>query len=221
MSDPDDGDQACSSSDRRHEDEQLLAALRATAFGGKKYDEFLFHIIRYGTGVLWKMIRTGAIWNELEKIDRPRARPDDWCPRDKEQLVNDSVNDGYLDFFRKVLFVGGWDSSRASLNTLYVRYCLSRFADHYQTWYRSSLTRNYWEVSQRDPEYPGSPHAPSAERAALAKQEVAELGPEQFAHGAGYSHKEIGDMLDISDRAVEGRLYRARSRDADDDERRA
>jgi DNA-directed RNA polymerase specialized sigma24 family protein len=211
MSSPDDGDHACSSSDRRHEDEQLLAALRATGLRGPAFDGFVARIIDYATGVSWKMVREEEIWTELAKIDRPRTRPTYWGERDKEQLVEDSVTDGYLDFHQNVLVGGRWDPTRASLNTLFVRYCLSRFADHYQAWQRQSLAR-LGRQAQRDPEFRGPQQAPSAERVALAKQAVTELSPEQFAHGAGYSHKEIGQMLGISDRAVEGRLYRDRGK---------
>lgn len=212
MSDPAGGDHACPSSSRRDADKRLLAVLRAAGLQGKEYDEFVARVTGYAAGVLWKMVRDEEIWAELEKIGRPRTRPTHWCERDKEQLVGDSVADGFLDFFQKVLVEDRWDSSRASLNTLFIRYCLSRFADHYQAWQRQSLARLGQRLVQRDPDFWGPQQAPSAERVALARQAVTELSPEQFAHGTGYSYKEIGQMQGISERAVEGRLYRSRER---------
>lgn len=212
MSGPDNGDHACPSSDRRREDEQLLSALRATTFHGKQYDRFVACITDYAAGVLWKMVRDEQIWAELGKIQRPRTPPIYWCERDKEELITDSVADGFLDFFQKVLVESRWDPSRASLNTLFIRYCLSRFADHYQAWQRQSLVRLGQQVVQRDPDCRGPQQAPSAERVAVAREAVTELRKEQFAHGAGYSYKEIGHMQDISERAVEGRLYRSREK---------
>lgn len=209
MCGPDDGDHARSSSERRHEDEQLLAALRATGLQGPEYNLFLARVLERATGVLWKMVRTEEIWTELAKIDRPRTRPTYWGERDKDELVSDSVADGFMDFQRNVIVGNSWDPSRASLNTLLVRYCLSRFADHYQCWQRQSLARLGRQI-QRDPRFRGPQQGLSAERVASVKQAVTELSPEQFAHGAGYSHREIGRMLGISDRAVEGRLYRDR-----------
>lgn len=206
---PHHGDHSGSSSDRHKEDEQLLAALRAIGLRGQAYEAFVARIIDYATGVLWKMIREDEIWGELEKIDRPRTRPTYWGERDKEQLIEDSIADGFLDFSGSVLTGDRWDPSRASLNTLFVRYCLGRFADHYKAWQRQSLARLSREA-QRDPSFRGPQHAPSAERGALARRAVTELRPEQLAHGVGYSHKEIGQILGISSRAVEGRLYRGR-----------
>jgi hypothetical protein len=202
MSSPDDGDNSCTSSDRRLQDEQLYAHLRATSFQGDDYDDYIATMIDYATGVLWKMIRDDELWGALEKIRRPRTRPLDWSESDREQLVADSVTDGFLDFHNKVLVADRWDPSSASLRTLLVRYCLGRFADHYQKWQRRSLTR-LSQQAQRDPDFRGPQQTPSAEHIALAKQSVAELSQEQFAHGAGYSHKEIGQMLNISGRAVE------------------
>jgi DNA-directed RNA polymerase specialized sigma24 family protein len=221
MPGPDDGDHVCPPSEHRRDDACLLVALRETAFQGKEYDQFVYRITKYGLGVLWKVIQDGTVWAKLEKMDRPRIRPDYWCQRDKEELVNDSVHDGYLDFFRKIIAGGGWDPSGASLNTLFVRYCLSRFADRYQAWQRSSSSGPGQPVSLCDPDDQELPHVPSAERVALAKQEVADLSAEQFAQGAGYTHKEIGQLRGITERAVEGRLYRARLRRLEDDERRA
>jgi DNA-directed RNA polymerase specialized sigma24 family protein len=211
MSDTAEGKRACSSPDRRCEDEQLLATLRATQLQGTPFDGFVTRVIDYATGVLWKMVRDEEIWAELGKIGRPRTPPAYWGERDKEQLVMDSVTEGFLDFRQRVLVDGEWDPSRASLNTLFVRYCLSRFADHYQTWQRQSLTR-LSRQAQHDPEFRGPQQVPSAERVALAKQDVNELSPEQFARGAGYSYKEIGQMRGITERAVEGRLYRDRGK---------
>jgi DNA-directed RNA polymerase specialized sigma24 family protein len=215
MAGPDEGDHAASSADRRREDEQLVAALRATGVRGEEYDKLVARFLKFGSGVLWKMVRNEEIWVELEKIQRPRSRPTYWSERDKEHLIADSVHDGFLDFARKVLAEGNWDSSRARLWTLFVRYCLGRFADHYQAWQRSSPARLGRQL-QRDPGFRGSQQAPSAERVAMAKQAVTELGLEQFAHGVGYSHKEIGEMIGITDRAVEGRLRRAREKHPED-----
>jgi len=211
MSGRDEVDHACPSLDRRHEDELLLAALRTAGLQGREFDDFVTRAIDYAARVLWAMVRDDKIWDELAKIDRARTRPTYWGEHDKEQLVMDSVTDGFLDFHQKVLAKGRWAPSRASLNTLLVRYCLGRFADHYQAWQRQSLTRLVRQAL-RDPEFWGTQQAPSAERVALAKQAVTELSREQFAHGSGYSHKEIGQLLNISERSVEGRLYRGRGK---------
>lgn len=198
--------------DRRHGDERLLAALRRVGLRGPVFDDFVIRVTGYAAGVLWKMVQGDEIWDALAKINRPRSRPFYWGEHDKEHLVKDSVADGFLDFHKNILVEGRWSPARASVNTVIIRYCLGKFADHYTVWERQSLARSLQE-SRSNPEFWGT-LAPSAERAALAKQAVTKLSMEQFAHGAGYSHKEIGQMLGISERAVEGRLYRGRGKDS-------
>ncbi|KFU75434.1 DNA-directed RNA polymerase specialized sigma subunit, sigma24 family [Amycolatopsis lurida] len=211
MSGPDEGDDAGSPPDRRHEDEEFLASLRATGLRGPAYEEAGALFFNYGTGVLWKMVRNEQIWVELVKVRRARTRSANLSEHDKEQLIRDSVSDAYvLDFLQKVVIEDRWDPSRASLHTLFVRYCLGRFAEHYRAWQRRPLP---WEIleDRQDLNRIGL----SAEREALARCAVAELSLEQLAHGIGLSHKEIGQMLGISDRAVEGRLYRSRGQNSE------
>lgn len=207
MSGPGQDVDTSTSANRRISDWKLYESLRATDFRGPVYDCFVARATEYATGTLWKLVESEEVFACLERIGRPRPRPAFWNYHDKEDLVAASVEDGYLDF-HDTLARGRWDRSRSSLYTLLVRYCVSRFADHYESWRRRSLDRLAREA-RKHPDGRAVQYAPSAERVAAAKREVKELSPEQFAKGAGYSYEEIGQMLGISERAVEGRLYRA------------
>lgn len=189
----------------RRDDEELYQALRQTGFQGSAYNVFVADATDYASGWLWKQVRSGEIFNYLQKIDRPRPRLVQWPLQDLEVLIRESVHDGYMDFHIEVLVRGHWDPQKAALRTVLVRYCAARFADHYEKW-RSSF-RLIAEAG-RDPTQHCAQHAPSAERVALARYELGQVAPEQLGKAVGYTHQEIGQMLGITARAVGYRLQR-------------
>jgi DNA-directed RNA polymerase specialized sigma24 family protein len=223
---------------RRGADKELFDAVLAAEFCGPRWRAMGDDLLRYGLAVVDAWLRTGYIFAKSKQVSR-QLGPSDLELRqlrsDKDLRVElcGEVVALALNQFREQSIAGtGWrHDGGANLTTFFVGGCVLLFNNEFRRW-RTSERR--WRVNKStDPadfvehgehfaEVDRGPHlfddpARSAAgddylRRVLGELEetdrvIVELSDE------GYSQREIGEVLDMTDRAVEGRLYRLRNKD--------
>jgi DNA-directed RNA polymerase specialized sigma24 family protein len=205
---------------RRAGDARLYEELAKEGFTGHRYELFERHLATYGLGVLTAWIKSGMIFAKLR--DRGIVLPP-WhespIEEDVQDLATMTVAHALSTFRNKALIAGQWRSDGgASLTTYFIGTCLLAFVNVWRSWLRA---QRHWEegthlAAQVEPGH--EPITPEAEiigrdliRSLLADfserdQQVVTLIID------GYSHGEIAEHLGTTRRAVEGMLYRIRTK---------
>lgn len=226
-----DRDRAAERFQRLAGDRELADALRASGYRGRDYDLFANEIAKYGWAVIRGWIYKGQIRGEVKRKGfgalEPEPRPGAMI-EDAESLADETVVLALRAFRDKVLVSGKWDPAKgASLRTFFVGQCLLQFSNVYKRWRREEL-RSYAEP-QAPPsaawaddfeETASTPVAPDASEAAHVKEELrrafGSIKDERVRSAFylsvthGLTHAEIGKKLDMSAKAVESAIARAR-----------
>ncbi len=227
----DEARRAAESMARRLEDQAQVNALYADDFTGPAYELLAGELAAYGYPVILAWIRRGTIWGHCASRGRKVSPTDDErevLERDFDerlQLAMDTVVDA-LTFFRdRVLREGRWSfDGGATLTTYFIGACILSFPNVFRLWQRAE---HRWKRSLAagmlaSPEgrtladLPGSDPADVATGRSAAISEL-KLMPDGTRDAAalvvdGSSFAEAADILDTTERAVEGRLYRYRQR---------
>ena len=227
-----DRDRADERFDRLAGDRELAAALQAGGYRGRNYELFANEIAKYGWAVIRGWIYKGQIRSEVKRKGFGALDPE---PRlgsmieDAESLADETVVLALNAFRDQVLVPGKWDPAKgASLRTFFVGQCLLQFSNVYKRWRREEL-RSYAEphapphTTDWVDEFEGdlsAPVAPDASEAAYIKDELrrafGSIKDERVRSAFylsvthGFTHAEIGEKLDMTAKAVESAIARAR-----------
>jgi DNA-directed RNA polymerase specialized sigma24 family protein len=213
---------------RRLAEGRLRDRLAEAGFRGRDYERFQDELVRYGLQVVTNWIRNGKIVEKARQRGVPGLRPPPpTLAADAEDLAVETLARALPRFREQALVAGGWDpDAGASLTTYFMGTCLYSFAEAYRAWCRADDRRQKERLAAEEayrlaascacgPE----DTALGPEDTALARLAVAErlssgsrAERAKFLQAAGYSHKEIGEMLGTTARAVEGLLRRQRRR---------
>jgi hypothetical protein len=209
-------------------DDERVATLRAHGFTGVGYDALRDEHWLYAYPVLLDAIRTGTIVARCRGVGSPVViSPDDrlalHTDRDERvALAVDSLLDAERYFRTAALGRGKWDGSRGvALKTFFVGCCFVKFPDAYQRWSRrrsDRLVTTYYGTDAEGLAGAVAAHAVDPEMAAVQRDLVARLF--EMARPTGravlalmaqdLTYAEIGRRLGLSERAVEGQVYRLR-----------
>ena len=223
---------------RHHGDRDLFAAVQAAGFQGDQWDQLLDDLVKYGMAVSAAWAMTGYVFRKLNEIGRPlrhTAAESLELARDAElrnELCGETVAIALNNFVAAVRADRGWTvEGGASLTTYFVGTCTRAFSNPFRTWSRQE--RRWSHLPSTDPqslvdhgehlaEVARGPHVfADPERAAAdgdqLRRVLAELTrPEQVIvtlTDEGFSQQEIAEVLGVTVRAVEARLYRLRQKD--------
>lgn len=208
-------------SDELASDAELVEYYRSLNFHGREWEEFVNELYIYGIARISILLASGAIFTKASKLTRrnvwhAHGRIQD---RDRQELVNDSVSAALRAFTTKGIKDGGWSpSGGASLNTYFINACMISFTDVYRAWRKTQLNHlpevaleGFDQVEARAVAATHGPNDADLELLGTAMDRMEKDEIDIFTNIAqGYTYEEIAAKLGKSERAIEGRIYRAR-----------
>jgi DNA-directed RNA polymerase specialized sigma24 family protein len=218
-------------------DQQLYEALKREGFQGPAWDRFVDMLARYGVQIIRAWVLTMRIFHESARKGVKGARGSGRGGRpftvdDADQLADDTVAAAIRAFRDKVLFPGRWSpSGGASLRSFFIGQCLFAFPNAYRRWQRENQPLPELSlydddsvtgllVDPADPSLTGDPAGlveavETRDEVLHALKDVVKNDRDQamvVLRAAGYADREIADLLDQTEKAVEGVFYRLRKR---------
>jgi hypothetical protein len=214
--------EARESLDRHLADRELVARLASRDFVGPGWDRVLApELARYGVSVLTAWILTGMIFVRCQEKQLNLAPPHRPLAREEAgDLARMTVAYALPAFRVRALVNGGWrPDGGASLASWFVGSCVYAFPNLWRAW-RSE--QNRWDMAHARALEVGSTLPPASDPAieVTARAQVlavlAGMGEDDRTIAAlaadGHTQQEIGEILGLSARAVEGRMRRIRRR---------
>jgi hypothetical protein len=212
-------------------DQDKLTSLVLTGFTGPDYEIFAGELAAYGYPIILAWLRRGVIWKYCADRGRPLSPTD----ADRETLANvfderlelalETVAAALKFFKNRVLRTGTWAfDGGATLTTYFIGACLLTFPNVFRRWqaaerrWHRALAAETLNCSEGRSlaDLPGADPANIVADRAAVMNELDSMPPGIQAAAAlvvdGMSFSEAGDVLDTTDRAIEGRLYRYRHR---------
>lgn len=209
---------------RRAGDEQLRARLAMSGFAGPEYDQFARELAAYGIAVCMAKLATGVMFKDCHAFDRPcNPPPRDWTEQDRRGLVNETVAKALITFRKEGLIKERWrPDGNASLKTYFVGACILSFPNVYRNWLSE---RRRWQriasvISRDRPTrtYGFDDPADIVTTRVGLEQALQDLDPRTreaiVLSECGYRQDEIAELMGVSNRSVEGLLYRHRAKTA-------
>lgn len=203
---------------RMEADVEIMLRLSVEGFDGSAWQEVAQALVQYGWAVMGAWISTGTVFRHCRAkgLGGPElTAPVDGISRvDAKELADDVVAEAIVNF-QGVLASGRWDPKKgASLSTYFVGNCLLRFANRYRQWRREHgrfvLDGSVAEGANDDPlqivieaERSAEVLAPETDP---TNREIVQLVADDYAID------EIAELLGLSSKQVESRLYRTRRR---------
>lgn len=194
---------------RRRADAVLCSYFRQQKYQGPDWDYFVHELLSYG------LTRTRLLLASRAFV-RDRRYPMLGCSLDDlEELASDIVLAGFTLFVRKGLVGGEWSpAGGASLATYFDGACRLVFRDQYQKWARRRFDSRV-ELHDRMDSMLLAPGG-GEDGIDLLDQLTAVLDEDEvrifLLISEGYSQSEIGTWFGVSEKAVGGRVYRARQK---------
>lgn len=198
-------------------DKILLHNLMLAAYAGPEWRRFSVVLAEYGMGVMTSWIRKGNIFEQCKKkklgLGGLLARDAD----DVHDLATETVATAINVFRDKVLIPRVWDPNKgAGLMTFFIGQCVFQFPNIYRRWRTEKLKRLSAspELVARELEHRRNELASTETLVELSRQ-VDQLGPKnpQTAEAMiemGFSVTEVAKEFEVSERALESKLYRHR-----------
>jgi DNA-directed RNA polymerase specialized sigma24 family protein len=208
---------------RLEADTELATQLMLSQYGGRAWDRFAQALAEYGVQVIgaWVCGRERLIFAKCAAKGIGALVPVDYDKDEARGLANETVVRAIAAFREKVLVPGRWRPAKgASLKTFFVGQCLFQFPNVYRKWQREQVkARNARRIVARmDPDFlrPVTP----IEIAAELRRELDKLSAGGFdspnalaiAQRFGYSVAELAEIVGTTDRAIEGRIYRNKTK---------
>jgi hypothetical protein len=209
-------------------DRDLVSTLAAAGFKGREYDTFQNELARYGFAVIRGWIFKGVILQKVRERSFGALPPEPVAGaliEDAESLAGETVAVALKGFHDEVLVPGKWDPAKgAVLRTFFVGQCLLRFSNIYRVWHNEQRRRvapvdlDLLEINR-----PGStagklePPSIAALRTAELKDVLGEIADNRVkaifweSAIAGRTYAEIGTIYDMTPKAVELAIARARA----------
>jgi DNA-directed RNA polymerase specialized sigma24 family protein len=210
---------------RLEADAELAAQLMLSQYQGRGWDMFAQALAEYGVQVIgaWVGGRERLIFAKCAAKGIGALVPVDYDKDDARGLANETVVRAIAAFREKVLVPGRWRPAKgASLKTFFVGQCLFQFPNVYRKWQREQVKARKARriVGRMDPDFlrPVTP----VEIAAELRREIDKLSALGFdspdalaiAQRYGYTVAELAEIVGTTDRAIEGRIYRNKSKKA-------
>lgn len=215
---------------RRMADARLVESLKETEFDQDSvwYQMFVSDLAAYGYPVMLSWLRRRVVFSLCAARGRPVRYSDhdlqvlEEAYEERLELALETVAEG-LKFFRThALVQGKWSVDKgASLKTYFMGACLLCFPNVYRRWASEkakwSAISQRWDITDEEGRHLAGEQQDTAQEALdqIAISDQLEAMPEGTRDVAalvleGYTHSEIAHKLQITERAVEGRLYRYR-----------
>lgn len=204
--------------ERLRTDGVLVQHFRESGLSGSRWNEFHRQLLGRGLDVVTKLVRSGAMFTRCGQQGRFLQRQD-IPPQEAEELASDAVYEGFVYFRERGVLGREWTQDRGQpLFEYFVNACVLAFPNVYRRW---QTRANGWQdvrlvdswASLEHVATEGTPEDAVVEQQA-ANTAFAALSEDSrrllFLHDQGYSHAEIGELLRLTPRAVEGRIRRAR-----------
>jgi len=206
-------------------DRALVNDLVESNFEGKKYVRFANELAKYGLAVIRGWIRRDLILAKVAtrgfgQLEAPLLR--ERLIDDADDLANETVVRALIVFRDKVLIPGVWDPRKgASLRTFFIGQCLKQFPNVYRSWHADQV-RNFAEYSGLNvfEEGPATRRPPEPGEALEKQEEIRTLfgcvSDERVKNAFylnaihGFSYAEVATKLDMTEKAVESAIGRAR-----------
>ncbi|MBN6039984.1 hypothetical protein [Amycolatopsis sp. 195334CR] len=216
---------------RLSSDEALVNGLRAQGFAGAEYQLFRAELAAYGLPVMRSWIRRTLIFKHCATIRRPVTATEllkrrlAECADDRFELAAETVAEALRLFHRFAMVGGAWSpDGGASLRTFFVGACLRSFPTVFRRWRAEQgvdtpfgLTADDAPPSQNSGTSSANPaDQVVAEQEALhklrsIKNDTAREAVTRVAF-LGETHAEAAKVVGLTERQLEGRLYRERQR---------
>ncbi|PJE98157.1 sigma-70 family RNA polymerase sigma factor [Streptomyces carminius] len=220
---------------RREADAALVEFLRRRGFTGPHYQAFIEELMEYGWRTLSAWSASGHIFDRTAGMGRP-VSPDmlpttwTWAYEDRTQVVTDTVIEGSILFREHGLVRGKWTPhGGASLTTYFVGANILAFSAVYTRWFKTHRLGQA-ELDRRGDDSDDLLHArrdipdqraTDPARTAALYDDIRRLRPllpdEQLREALvwmalGYTQAEAADQVDLTPKALERRLARARTK---------
>nr|WP_157554196.1 sigma factor-like helix-turn-helix DNA-binding protein [Herbidospora sakaeratensis] len=211
--------------DRLAADLDLVNSLALRRFEGPDYDLFAHELAKYGLAVISGWIRRGLIMARCRERgfgglpEPPLGAFDD--PDVVEELAGETVGKALYHFRQDVLLKGKWDPRRrASLRTYFIGQCLIRFSNVYRQWLkteqRQHILADHDTLDAVERGFITGPEQRLVVQSEVERAIKAISNPRVrhavLLHAMGMPHREIGEELGISDKAVERMIANERTR---------
>lgn len=202
---------------------ELLAELASAEWQGPRMEAFEADLWIYGWDVLRGLVKTGKIRTIPAHVPAVALTTSDWATlaesdEERGELVIDTLGRSVPKFV-EVLRAGKYDPTKGSLGTYFIGQCGIQFRDVAKSW-QTSQHRRLYELANFDWEevFGGIP-SEDIDRRLDMRRLVANIlrgvtAPQRAVLVRSFledrSHGEIGDLMGITPRAVEGHVYRAK-----------
>jgi DNA-directed RNA polymerase specialized sigma24 family protein len=207
--------------DSRTEDEALVQALRVANFQGSVWDRFAQEIARYALPIIKSWILSMQIFTKCAEKNVPCPGPvhniRDLQEDDASWMADEIVARALNKFRDKVLRPGGWSpEGGSSLNTMFITQCLFQFPNVYRHW----LVENKQTLVHELEELEFVPAGPEGDPLGLVmvREEIDHalqhyvkdefIAKVLILRALQYTMKEIAEMLDVTEKALDGLLQR-------------
>ncbi|MFK4106143.1 hypothetical protein ACI2L1_40025 [Streptomyces sp. NPDC019531] len=217
---------------RRAADARIVDILRADNFQGPRYEKTATRLMEYGWLTINKWTGTGEIFAHARRAGRPvplHMTAPDWDADARSEVATETVVAGLDLFLEHGLIRGKWNpSGGASLSTYFVGASIRSFRTVYIRWFRGV------QMGQAELDLPLSdPDGASSERdipdqratdpfyAAATHDEIKRILPyvtdTKVRRGLalralGYTQQQAAAEVGLSEKALEGRIGRLRTR---------
>jgi RNA polymerase sigma-70 factor (ECF subfamily) len=168
--------------------------------------------------IVTKLVRSGAMFSRCGRQGRYLHQQE--IPlQEAEELASDAVYEGFVYFRDRGLLGREWSVEHGQpLNEYFVNACVLAFPNVYRRWQTrahgwqdvrlvESVASLEHVVTEATPEDAVIEQAAANAAFATLSEDGKRL---LFLHDQGYSHAEIGELMRLTPRAVEGRIRRAR-----------
>lgn len=213
-------------------DARLVDILRADNFQGPRYEKTTSRLMEYGWLTINKWTRSREIFTHAQRAGRAiplHMTAPDWDADDRSEVATETVVAGLDLFLEHGLIRGKWNpSGGASLSTYFVGACIRSFPIVYKRWFRGvQIGQAELDLPSSDPD--GAPsdrdipdqRATDPFYAAATHDEIKRILPyvtdSKVRRGLalralGYTQQQAAAEVGLSEKALEGRIGRLRTR---------
>jgi hypothetical protein len=210
--------------ERRQADLELRNELARAGFCGPGWDRYAWELARYGYAVMMAWLETGEMFNRCAAKGCNLGSPKlEWSLDDRVGLANETVALAVNNFRKHALIKGKWTpNGGVSLKTYFVGACIFAFPNVYRKWLTDHAAMQRPASFEYDAVDRSSPLHDPGEMALtwLHIEEGFRSIPDHrtkcavLLQAMGYTYTEIGEILHISPRAVDGLIRRQHERGA-------
>jgi hypothetical protein len=208
--------------ERRQADLKLRNDLALADFRGPVWDSYAWELACYGYAVMMAWLTTGEIFHQCKaKGCSLGSPPVEWTVDDRAELVNETVALAVSTFKQQALIEGRWTfDGGATLKTYFIGTCVFTFPNLYRKWSTERSAAQHLISIEYDTIDRLSPSQDPSEMAVTRLhiwEGLNNISDEKtksviVLQAMGYTYAEIGEILQITSRAVEGLIRRQHQR---------